>query len=728
MSDPTPQDDLASRMLAHIAHIHRQTIVEQSPVKALNLVLQALLDLTQSQFGFVGEVLHDDDGKPFLRSYAVTNIGWNEEMRALYERYITVGLDFRNLNTLFGKVLRTRETLLANDPANHPDAGGLPPGHPPLNSFAGIVINVGDEMVGMCGLANRPGGYDEALVELIRPIVSAAGMMIGGLRVMRDLDAVRTRAEGESSLRKAMVEAAGECVVIVDADGRIIEFNPAATARFGWTESEVLGLSASALLAATEDRPAYDELFRQSSADPQTAALHAVTRDGQALNVEITVSRISAGDAVRTAAFIKDVTKERAAETTMQQALQLQEETTRGKMSFIAVVSHEIRTPLVTIASALDLLSGQELNEEARGYLEAAQSASESLIDLVGRVLDFSRMEAKEEKLTPDVQFSPDTLLRTLATQFKPAAEAQGLGLTLDCGIDSALLLTGDEIRIRQIISNLVSNAIKFTAKGSVRVTARTDVVGAGWQRLTVDVVDTGIGISAEFCQRLFAQFAQADTSLSRARSGTGLGLAISRSLASRMGGSLELIGTSSAGSHFQLRLDLRVAIPTTVQPQSLFATQGQPLPATQDPVAAPTSRPDLMRRILAIDDNLANLSLLRRQLERFGYEVTTASNGYDALELLALRNHDITLMDLEMPGMDGLAVVRRFRQIEQEEGHEPALIVALTGHAPMEYRTRALEAGMDDFLTKPYRIKELLARLQEVVDTAHARKAPASP
>jgi PAS domain S-box-containing protein len=684
-------NDLASRMLVHIARIHRQTIVEQSPVKALNLVLQAVLDVTESQFGFVGEVLHDEQGQPFLRSYAVTNIGWNEEMRSLYERYITTGLEFRNLDTLFGHVLRTRQTLLANDAQHHPAAGGLPPGHPPLESFAGIVINVGDEMVGMCGLANRPGGYDEALLETIRPILSAAGMMISGLRVMRDLDAVRSRAQHEAGLRKAMIQAAGECVVIVDADARIVEFNPAASARFGWAESEVLGLSASALLAATEDRPAYDELLRHGAAEPRTVELRAVQRDGQVLLVEITVARMSSGEEIRT---------------------------TRGKMSFIAVVSHEIRTPLATIASALDLLSTRTLDAEARGYLEAAQAASESLIDLVGRVLDYSRIEAQEEKLTPDAVFTPDALLRAIGTQFKPAAEAQGLSLVVECDINPSLRVTGDEIRVRQILSNLVSNAIKFTPQGTVRLLGRTDVIAPGWHRLIVDVLDTGIGMSAEFCERLFAQFAQADTSLSRARSGTGLGLAISRGLATRMGGSLELVGTSAAGSHFQLRLDLHEA-PAEPVPVVQAGAAGVPDEAVSEPAA--------LHRILVIDDNLTNLSLLRRQLERSGFEVTTASNGYDALSLLALRNQDIALMDLEMPGMDGLEVVRRHRQIEREEGCKPLPIVALTGHAPVEYRVRALEAGMDDFMTKPYRINELLARLRTAAQTASSKNSSKS-
>jgi CheY-like chemotaxis protein len=329
-------------------------------------------------------------------------------------------------------------------------------------------------------------------------------------------------------------------------------------------------------------------------------------------------------------------------------------------------------------------------------------------------VLDFSRIDAQEEKLTPDVDFSPDALLRSIGTQFRPAAEAQGLDLSLECDVSPALRLTGDEIRIRQILSNLISNAIKFTSKGSVRLVGRTDVVAQDWQRLTVDVLDTGIGMTPEFCERLFAQFSQADTSLSRARSGTGLGLAISRDLAMRMGGSLELISTSEAGSHFQLRLDLHIAssesIPVVLAGSVEQGAGGVP--------SAP------LHRILVIDDNLTNLSLLRRQLERSGYEVTTASNGYDALSLLALRNHDIALMDLEMPGMDGLEVVRRHRQVEREEGYDALPIVALTGHAPMEYRVRALDAGMDDFMTKPYRINELLARLKTAADAAQQKKS----
>ena len=702
-------------MLIHISQIHRQTILEQSPVKALNLVLQALLDLTGSEYGFVGEVLRDEQGAPFLRSYAVTNIGWNEEIRALYEQYITTGMDFRNLNTLFGHVLKTRETLIANDAQAHPSAGGLPPGHPPLKHFAGIVVTQGEEMIGMCGLANRPGGYSPELVQMLRPLVGAAGMMISGLRVMRDLDAVRTEANRQGELRKAVVSASGECVLIVDGKGRIREFNPAATALFGWAEQEVLGMSASALLAPSEKRGLYDKALRDGPTAGSLLELPAVRRDGQPLVIEITVSRIAAGDEASVAVFIKDVSEERHAALELQRARELNEETTRGKLSFIAVVSHEIRTPLATIASALDLLADGALDEQSRAYLQAAQSASNALLDLVGNVLDFSRIEAGEAR-TAEGHFSPAGLLREVCEQFTPAAMSKGLSLVVEGALSLDCELSGDEIRMRQIISNLVSNAIKFTDRGRVVLAGTMRAVGHDTVQLTIDIRDSGVGMPEAFRERIFGQFAQADSSLSRGRSGTGLGLAISRRLATLMGGTLELVDTSAAGSHFQLRLNLPVQSPS---PSKVIAAGSVAPPVASEGL----TRPLTATSILAVDDNALNQTLLRKQLERGGYTVTVASSGAEALALMLHRHFDLVLMDLEMPGMDGIEVVKRFRL--DEAGRNPGTsipIMALTGHAPVEYRLRALEAGMDAFLTKPYRIRELLAAIERAlpVRTGH--------
>ena len=701
-------------MLVHISQIHRQTILEQSPVKALNLVLEALLDLTGSEYGFVGEVLRDEQGDPFLRSYAVTNIGWNEEMRALYEQYITTGMDFRNLNTLFGHVLKTRETLIANDAESHPSAGGLPPGHPPLKSFAGIVVTQGEEMIGMCGLANRPGGYSPELVQMLRPLVGAAGMMISGLRVMRDLDAVRTEANRQGELRKAVVSASGECVVIVDGKGRIREFNPAATALFGWAEQDVLGMSASALLAPSEKRALYDTVLRDGSVAGGVLELPAVRRDGQPLVIELTVARIATGDEASVAVFIKDVSEERHAALELQRARALNEETMRGKLSFIAVVSHEIRTPLATIASALDLLADGRLDEESRAYLQAAQSASNALLDLVGNVLDFSRIEAGEARAA-EGHFSPAGLLRAVGEQFTPAALSKGLALVVECDADLDCELSGDEIRMRQIVSNLVSNAIKFTDRGRVVLSGTVRTMARDSVQLTIDIRDTGVGMPDAFRDRIFGQFAQADSSLSRGRSGTGLGLAISRRLATLMGGTLELVDTSAAGSHFQLRLNLTVRHRTPSP--TIAAGAGAPVE-----VREVSDRPLKSASILAVDDNALNQTLLRKQLERGGYTVTVASSGSEALALMLHRQFDLVLMDLEMPGMDGIEVVKRYRL--EEAGRSPATplpIMALTGHAPVEYRLRALEAGMDAFLTKPYRIRELLAAIERALPVRSA-------
>lgn len=713
------ENERAQRMLAHIAQIHRLTIVEHSPVKALNHVLHALLDLTDSEYGFVGEVLRNDDGTPFLRSYAVTNIGWNEEIRALYEKYITVGLDFRNLDTLFGEVIKTGQTIIANEAGKHPSAHGVPPGHPPLNSFAGVAVYSGEEMVGMYGLANRPGGYSDELIEEMRPLTAATVAMINGLRMAREVNAVRSEASRQADLRRAMVRASGECVLVVDPEGRIREFNPAASQLFGWSESEVIGVSASALLAPSEKRALYDQLLRDGISSDGTLELPALTRDGRALMIEVTVARITAGEEASVAVFIKDVSEDRRAAMELQRARELNEQTTRGKLSFIAVVSHEIRTPLATIASALDLLADSKLDDEARAYLNAAQTASNSLLDLVANVLDFSRLEAGEARAA-EGSFSPRRLLQSLGEQFRPAAQARNLNLVVDAAPGLADPLVGDELRLRQVLANLLSNAIKFTDHGVVQLQASTASLGAGWVRLTLDVRDSGVGMPDEFRERIFGQFAQADSSLSRSRNGTGLGLAISRRLATMMGGSLELVHTSEAGSHFQLRLDLQQveqASGSAVAPAAPRADAPvlTPVPTPEPAKPAAPAKPAVSQpvSILAVDDNILNQTLLRKQLQRGGYDVTVASSGGEALDLMIGRCFDVVLMDLEMPGMDGIEAVRRYRAREPALDRPMVPIIALTGHAPVDYRLRAIEAGMNGFITKPYRINELLETIQ---------------
>ncbi|MFM1886748.1 MAG: hypothetical protein RL026_1905 [Pseudomonadota bacterium] len=708
------QNERATRMLAHIAQIHRLTIVEHSPVKALNHVLQALLDLTDSEYGFVGEVLQDGEGKPFLRSYAVTNIGWNEDIRALYEKYITVGLDFRNLDTLFGEVIKTGQTIITNDAPQHPAARGVPPGHPPLRSFAGVAVHSGDQMVGMYGLANRQGGYTDELIEEMRPLAAATVAMINGLRLSREVDAVRGEASRQADLRRAMVRASGECVLVVDPQGRIREFNPAASQLFGWAESEVIGVSATALLVPAGQRAKYEQLLRDSASGEGTLELPVLTRDGRQLMIEATVARITAGDDGAIAVFIRDVSQQHRAAQELQRARELNEQTTKGKLSFIAVVSHEIRTPLATIASALDLLGDCKLDDEARAYLNAAQTASNSLLDLVANVLDFSRLEAGEARAA-EGRFQPRALLQSLHEQFTPAAQARGLQLQLQTPAVLPAELRGDEVRIRQILANLLSNAIKFTTDGHVSLSASAVPIGTGWLRVTFDVRDTGTGMPEEFRHRVFGHFAQADSSLSRSRSGTGLGLAISRRLASLMGGTLELVDTSAQGTHFQLRLDLQ-------QPQGPVADAAA-APGAARAAAAPAKAVEPRHRgkstVLAVDDNILNQTLLRKQLQRGGYEVSVASSGGEALGLMLARRFDVVLMDLEMPGMDGIETVRRYRAEEAARGLPFVPIIALTGHAPVDYRLRAIEAGMNGFLTKPYRIQELLETLESSLPPA---------
>ena len=255
------ESDWERRLIGHVSLIHRQTIEHGLPSKPFNLVLAALLELTNSEYGFIGEVLHDELSNPYLKTFAATNIGWDDASRAYYAARMETGLEFRNLNTLFGQALLTGELFIANDATNHPASGGTPAGHPPLNSFAAIPIKAGGEFVGMCGLANRPGGFPAGFDIRLKPLLEATAIMVGGARIGRNLEKSRSEIERQAHLREMLIEGAHDGIIAVDHSGVIVEFNPAATQLFGWPRDSAIGSLAINLLSPPESHEAYARIL-----------------------------------------------------------------------------------------------------------------------------------------------------------------------------------------------------------------------------------------------------------------------------------------------------------------------------------------------------------------------------------------------------------------------------------------------------------------------------------
>ncbi|GIX22585.1 MAG: hypothetical protein KatS3mg121_1368 [Gammaproteobacteria bacterium] len=367
-------------------------------------------------------------------------------------------------------------------------------------------------------------------------------------------------------------------------------------------------------------------------------------------------------------------------------------EAARLKGQFAANVTHELRTPLNGILGVLELLDGPELDDRQRHYLRVAQRSAEDLLGLIGDILDFSKFESGKQ--APErVDFDLAALLDDVAALLAPRAEAKGIRLDLAVDPAAPAWLRGDAVRLRQVLFNLVGNAIKFTERG--RVELRVVPVADAVLRLRFEVRDTGIGIDAANCERIFQPFTQADNSTARRFGGTGLGLAISRQLVESMGGVIGVESRPGQGSCFWFELP--------------FEAGRAPVDAVADaPAPEPVLRDGLA--VLVVDDNATNRLVTKGLLEKLGCRVELAESGAQALARFGDRRYDAVLLDIQMPGMDGYRVAAEWRAREGAGRRTP--LIAITANNRPEDVERCLAAGMDAVLCKPFKRAELARTL----------------
>ncbi|OHB25792.1 MAG: hypothetical protein A2X84_07740 [Desulfuromonadaceae bacterium GWC2_58_13] len=396
-------------------------------------------------------------------------------------------------------------------------------------------------------------------------------------------------------------------------------------------------------------------------------------------------------------------------EEDLRQAKEAAEAATKAKGQFLANMSHELRTPMTGVLGMLDLALHGELSVEQREHLEIVKKSALALLRILNDILDFSRIESGMISFVEE-PFQLHQSVRAAVELFDLEARRKDLDLTLDIAPDTPQQVKGDEGRTRQILMNLIGNAVKFTEQGKVaiRVAAR-NVVEDGRREVAFTVADTGIGISGEKGQALFRPFSQGDASHSRRYGGTGLGLAISREMAERMGGTIDFSSEAGVGSTFVAILPLRQAGPAT--PTATVA----PAPAF---APAEGSRP---RLLLAEDDPIIR-KLLTHMLRHEGLDFDTAANGEEAVARWTQGAYDLILMDVQMPVMDGFEATRTIRAQEKERGsHVP--IIALTAHAFPVDQQKCLDAGMDAYLAKPIDFRKLFAMIRDRVGDNARRK-----
>ncbi len=382
----------------------------------------------------------------------------------------------------------------------------------------------------------------------------------------------------------------------------------------------------------------------------------------------------------------------------------------RAKSEFLAMMSHEIRTPLNGVVGLNSLLLSMPLDDKARQYAELGRQSGEALLELVNDFLDFSKIEAGRLGLSR-VLFSPQRVIDDAWASIQKNAEDKSL--SLHATIASLPTLRGDPGRLRQILVNLLDNAVKFTVRGTVELQVQARREGEQcW--LDITVRDTGIGIDDETRARLFQPFVQADSTASRRHGGTGLGLSICRALAELMGGHITAHSALGQGSTFTVVLPFEYISAENLSP-------APPASATNTRESSTVSM-SRQGRILVAEDNPVNQTVATEMLQKLGFSVDVVANGRAAIEAALMHDYDLVLMDCEMPEVDGFSACRTIRAREQGQRHLP--IVAMTASALSGDRERCLASGMDDYLSKPVRLRDLERMIHQWVGS-RASNAP---
>lgn len=790
--------------------------------KAFKSVLDDLIDITDSEYGFIGEVFYDDE-KPWLKTYALTNIAWNKESQELYNEYHIKGFEFKNLDTLFGYTLKTKEITISDDPTNDPRSGGLPGKHPDLNKFLGIPILYHEELIGMIGLANKPNGYSEEEVDFLLPLIENISNVIQNIKTKRIENKQQKEIAYKEERIRSLVEGMDELVFVLDKDLNYKEYfskknteleksNLSIQPEFfigknisdvGFSETllnqiknvinnniqnninekldymlpingeekwfqanfsvvrnsqheiediivvsrdltEEKRIKESALKSQKELQSFFDltndfmcianidGTFRRVN----NQFIKSLGYSSEELNeklfldfihpedVDITLKEIEKlSQGIPTIGFenryktkegnyiwlswrtspdpssgllyatARDVTNDKIIKEELVLQKQKAEYANKAKSEFLANMSHEIRTPLNGIIGFSEILQKTDLNDNQKLYVNTLVQAGNSLLSIINDILDFSKIEAGKLELNIEKN-EISTLIYETFELVTYQAQSKNLDLIIDLDTELPKFLYLDITQLKQVLINLLGNAIKFTKTGEITIRVKKIKNNTNTIRIKFSVIDTGIGISKNNLSKIFDAFSQADNTTTREYGGTGLGLNISNSIIKLMGGDeLQVISKPNKGSEFFFDLDL----------------------AYEEEQFTPLF--NIQKKLLLINSNGSENKIIKKTLKKDSIEVTCIKKVKEA-HLKIEKNpkyYDFILIDSKLYNTENNNALKELINLPNFDLSKTPIGLITRSIHDETYYDECKELGLVSRINKPIKIKHLREQLLQL-------------
>ena len=691
----------SNQLLQAISLIQTQFLADAEPKILFDGMLDRVLELTESEYGFIGEILWTADGsprmeesylkvrgQPYLKTHAITNIAWNEATRAFYAENAPKGMEFHNLQTLFGAVMVTGKPVIANSPSTDPRRGGLPDGHPPLNAFLGVPFYKENEMTGMVGIANREGGYDEAIVDYLQPFLATCSRIIEAYRSDRQ----KQQAEQKIVQQATLLDVATDAIMVRDLDNQILFWNQGAENLYGWTKTEALNRNANELL--------YPELFTELTEIQQVVRekgkwqgeLKQKTKASKDIVVQSrwTLVKDPAENPHSYLVVNTDITEKKQLEN---QFLRTQRLESLGTLA--GGIAHDLNNILAPILGFAQLLPRKlpDVDERTLKIFQMIETNAKRGAALVNQILTFSR-GLESDRGSIQIRHLLAEIRQIIRETFPKTIE-----LEMDLS-RNLWTIDADATQIHQVLMNLALNARDAMPRGgTLIITAENFPIDANFARLHIEAhegpyilvtfADTGVGIPPVMLDKIFEPF----FTTKEVGRGTGLGLSTAIGIIKSHGGFIDVYSEVERGTEFKVFLPACQAAEELSQEEELPQGKGE--------------------LILVVDDEIQICEVTKATLETFNYRVLTAHNGIDAIAIYAQHQNEIevVLTDIMMPSMNGKTLIRTIKKINPQID-----IIVFSGLISNREIITELDGSIAAFINKPYTTEALLKTIHQAI------------